>query len=213
MDYNSSQLKILLEDKLTTVVKLHDIEDIQGLKHAKFLSPRDYIVKKDMRETFLHLLKHNYHSYKYPNRGISYSIDLYFVFPIFSKKTQALVAWVGVDFHESTDSYWRKGELKKAVTDSITESYDKINNLSVDKIYYLEFLADESVNDGFKAAVRKSPLKTNDDPIVFRGGYQPLKNRLAEDLANFVVALVISILIWFTLVALFIRDDTKEPPN
>ncbi|MDF1683188.1 MAG: hypothetical protein P1U36_00880 [Legionellaceae bacterium] len=202
--------QMLLEDKLTEVVHLDDIEDIRGLKYSKFFSPRDYVVKKNMMKTSLSLIKLNSYSYKYSNGGIAYAIDLYFVFPVFSKKGQELVAWVGIDFHKTTDHYHERNRLKNVVTEYIADSFRKIQALSVDKFYYLELLADDEVNDGFKAAVKKSQLKTSDDPIVLRGGYQPLKNRLAEDFADFFVALIISILIWFTMVALLVRDDTKK---
>jgi hypothetical protein len=204
--------QLLLEDKLTEVVYLDDIEDIRGLKYSKFFSPKNYVVKKEMMGYLSSITKKEGDKF-YSNKGSSGSMTLYCVFPIFSEKSQELVAWVGVDFHKLTHSGHTRSDVEHGRREFIKDSHNKINSLTIERFHYLELLVDDEVNDGFKAAVKKSPLKTSDDPIVLRGGYQPLKNRLAEDLADFFVVLLISILIWFTMVALLVRDDIKKEPD
>lgn len=195
--------QILLEDRLTKVVKLHDIAELYDQEASKFFSVENYTVKKNLFGYYFSLVKHNHKG------RLSYTMDLFFVFPIFSKSQQSPVVWVGIQFHESTFDSHDRNELDMYKDKFIDKAFKKIQKMQVNKFYYLELMRDDSISAGFEHAVRNSPVKLSDTYLVLRGGYKPLDDKLAEDIANFIVILIISLMIWSILVALFATDELE----
>lgn len=196
--------QILLEDRLTKVVKLHDIAELYDQKASKFFSAENYTVKKNLFGYYFSLVKH-----KHKGR-LSYTMDLFFAFPVFSKSQQSPVVWVGIQFHESTSDSFDREQLDVDKDKFIAKAFKKIQKMQVEKFYYLELMRDDSISAGFEHAVSNSPVKLSDTYLVLRGGYKPLEDKLAEDLANFIVTLSISLMIWGILLALLATDESKK---
>ncbi len=195
--------QILLEDRLTQVVKLDDIADIYNQKASKFFSTREYTVKKNDYGYYMS-------SFEVPYKHRLYcTIDLFFAFPIFSPKQSVPFVWVGVTYHKEFESNYGGGkeEIERYKAQFIATSFKKINKMRVGQFHYLELMRDNATIYGFDRAVQNSPIKKMDNWVVLLGGYKPLKDRLSEDLTSFFVVLIVALLIWFTLVALVAQDD------
>lgn len=198
--------QLLLEDKLTRVVKLQDIIELYDQKPSKFFSAKEYTVEKYRVGTYYSQTEHH-------DKGrITYCMDLFFAFPIFSKKQQAPVIWAGIQFNKTIETNHREGaeEIKK---EFIFAAFEKIQAMPLKKFYYFELMRDDFINFGFEEAAKNSPMPPSKNYYVLRGGELPLKDKLTEDMANFIVVLAISLIIWSALVALLISDEKEIPDH
>ncbi len=196
----------LLEDTLTKVVKLHDIAEIHDPRKFKFYSVQDYIVKKDLYGSFFSIITHA-HQNRFGQSRPTYEMDLFFVFPVFTKTKQIPVVWVGVHYNDSIESSREKGSLERAEKKFVAEAVKKTQEMTLDKFYYLESLTDNFEIVGFDNAISNSPIKLTQARLVLLGAYKPLKDKVDEDFSYFIASLLISLSIWFVVVCLWATDQ------
>lgn len=198
--------QVLFEDVFTKVVHLNDISDIYEHKIAKFFSVEKYFVKKSLLGYYLAIKKEHG-----KNHHIGLKMDMFFVFPVFSQYYRHPVVWIGVPFHGKTqDGYLDEKDLEPFRLRFIDDTFNQILTMPLDKFYYLELMSDYFINNGFNEALKNSKLKSTGREIVFLAHYEPLKDKISDDVCHFIMALMASFFIWLFIVCPPLKEERPD---
>ena len=142
------------------------------------------------------------------SNDVRYCIEIYAIYPVYEKKSEALikkepVAWLGISFKNESQSLSESDEF-------FVGKMRYLKELDPNAFYYLERMTDSNYDsDLYETAIytRQYPFAISKKPLILLPSYIPFSERLKYDFSNLFCTWIVGILVWFGICYLMIHEN------